>query len=764
MGFFNKLSFFVVFFLFYPKCVWSQPLFVETENEQLSYEIKEHFKNKNLSPAELNQFLIENGYYLAEATQRKNKIIIKNPYQIIFIIKGNKAFNEREIRRLLQIDENKQGFYFYNFIANQIRSAYQEKGFFKMSIEKKETQKGWKKWYYLTISEGNIMRLGALRVMGLLSRPFSFYKKIILENSPELSKGFFNKRALEESQNFLINYLKNEGYLQAQVYSSREFFKDDKVFITIRLEEGPLSFITDIQIRGMQSFAFWEILSEMESRIQSRVIIDVIKRDLKKIENLYRGKGYLQMKIKNKKNVVQYLKGEKDVTLIIEIEEGSAFFISRIDLKGLKKVKKSLVEGLLEFKIGGVFTEEKEEESLQKLARTGLFENISINEKIIDEKLEIDVLFQEKKSRSIKGGLGINSQRNLTTHAYTELTHRNLFGWGRAFIMKGSGQVSLTQRTPFLEYDLSTRYKEVFIPSQGYEGNMSLSLSKNIFKYSSADINFVEKTLLNFFINKKITDIFNLRWTVLSFENRTEVCASGGCSSKPQRISSTSFQAVFDKRNNILNPSEGYSLSYMMEWASPILGSSLDIAFLKFDFYSDFYLNFLSNYTLSFVLKTGFMSIIQENGYMPVSRTFILGGQGSLRGYDGNIEGARLPRKKHAPIETANESLKLKLNAGRKTEETVLKNQYNLLKVDFIFPVFEGFKGVLFYDLGTIYLESENKKLLDYGHSIGLGLRYQTVLFPIPIGVDIAYQLPPRECIQLNGGCNYSKFHFSIGW
>ena len=762
MVFFSKLSFFVVFCLFYPQRAWPQPLFVETENEQLSYEIKEHFNSQDLSIAELNQFLIENGYYSAEVTQSENKIIIKNPYQIIFVIKGNKAFNEREIRKLLQIDEDKKGFSFYSFIENQIRSAYKEKGFFKMSIEKKEMQKGWKKWYYLTISEGNILRLGALRVIGLLSRPFSFYEKMILENSPELSRGFFNKKALEKSQSFLINYLKNEGYLQAQIYSSREFFENDQIFITIRLEEGPLSFITDIKIKGIKSFAFWEILSEMESRIQSRVIIDVIKRDLKKIENLYRSKGYLQMKITNKKNVVQYLKGEKDVALIIEIEEGSAFFISKIELKGLKKVKKSLVEELLEFKTGGVFTEEKEEKSLQKLARTGLFANISINEKIVDEKLEVDVLFQEKKSRSLKGGVGINSQRSLTTRAYIELTYRNLFGWGRAFITRGSGQVNLTTQTPFLEYDLSARYKEVFLTGQGYEGNTSLSHSKNIFRYSEKNIDFVEKTLLSFFINKKITDLFNLRWTVLSFENRVEGCTSfDSCFPNAQRISSSSFQAVFDKRNNIFNPSEGYLLSYMMEWASPILGGSWDIAFLKFDFHSYFYLNFLSGYTLSFVLKTGFMSIVQDSKYMPVSRTFILGGQRSLRGYDGTIEGERLPKKKHVPIETANESLKL--NVGQKIE-AVLKNQYNLLKVDFRFPVFEGFQGVLFYDLGTVYLESENEEQIDYGHSIGLGFRYQTFL--IPIGLDIAYRLPPREeCSQSeNRSCNHSRFHFSIGW
>ena len=92
-----------------------------------------------------------------------------------------------------------------------------------------------------------------------------------------------------------------------------------------------------------------------------------------------------------------------------------------------------------------------------------------------------------------------------------------------------------------------------------------------------------------------------------------------------------------------------------------------------------------------------------------------------------------------------------------------MRSQYNLLKLDFRFPVFEGFKGVLFYDIGTVYLGAKNNSLVDYGHSVGLGFRYQTFL--IPIGLDIAYQLPPKECIRLeNQSCAYSRFHFSIGW
>lgn len=753
-----RLFFILCFGVFFFQPAWPAG-WIETENKELHQKIKSHFKEKKITKSALSRFLADHQYYLAEVVEEEDRFFIKDPYEIIFVLRGNSFFKDKEIRQFIKIDENKKGPSFLSFVQNQIESAYREKGFLKVQIEKKETQKKWKKWYRLNIQEGRMTRFGGLQVKGLLSRPFSFYEEKILDSSPELKKGFFNKNALEKGKSALINSLKSEGYLQAKIYSDRVFFKEDKAFVTVNLEEGPLSFITDIQITGTESFAVWEILSQMETKIQSRVQVDIIKKDLEKIEELYEKKGFLKMRIKNKKNVIQYLKESKDALLSIEIEEGSLFPIYRIEFKGLKKASPVLVEKLLAFKEGDFLTKDKKESSIQKLAGTGLFTNISIDERIKEGQLEVDVLFQEREPRSLKGGVGFNSQRNLTTRVYTELTHRNLLGWGRAFVARASGQMSLIQRKPFLEYDLSGRYKEVFSPGAGYEGDVGLSRSKNIFSYSE-NINFVHKTTISFFINKKISEFLNLRWTLLSFENRVEDCIVGACPSNPQRISSTGFQALWDKRDNIFSPKEGYLFSYQAELASPFLGGSSDISFLKLDFHNYFYWSFLSQYTLGFVLKSGFLSSFQGSGNIPVSRAFILGGQNSLRAYDGNIEGERIPRSRYTSIKTANETLRLK-DGG--SIENVLRTQYNLLKLDLRFPVFQGFKGVLFYDIGTVYLGTENKNLMDYGHSVGLGFRYQTFL--IPIGLDIAYQLPPRECIRLeNGGCAYSRFHFSIGW
>ena len=752
-------KYFFILIVFSP-IVLARSFPVITDNAELLKDIKSQFASRFVSPSSLQKFLLENSYYSAELEQEKGKTVIKNPYKIIFIFKGNELFTEQELRKLIQIDESKIGPFFYNFVEKPIKQAYQKKGFLNVKIEKTEEQKGWKKWIFIHITEGARIHIGEITVKGLLSKSSSYYEKFIINNSSELVKSdIYNKKDLEKGYELLINHLKSRGYLQSKIYSDRVFFKDNKAFITIHLEEGSLILIRDIQIKNTKAIPVWEILSHIKSRIQTTFKIDTIQQDLKRIEDFYKSRGYMQMKITNKNNIIKYSPENNYVDIVIQIDEGFKSVISKISFLGLKRVNPGLINSLLKFKKGGIFTSVNKENTLQSLGATGLFSSINLNEHIKGNRVELTAVFTERKPRSIRGGLGLNSQRGLTTRAWTELTHRNLFGWGRALAARASGQVNIAQQDPFFEYEFSSRYKEVFTPKYGYQGDLNLSHSKNLFRYSENNINYVERTQIQFFINKKISEYLKWEWNVFSLERSREFCTVKTCAPNPQQIASSNLKLSLDKRDDIFDPSKGYVLSGMTEWAYPYLGGDENIAFIKTDISSSFYLSIFKNYTFGLAIKGGLISAIQERQYIPVSRAFILGGQSSLKGYDGHIEGERIPRQKHVPIESANEALQLK---KEDLKESVVSSQYGLVRTNFRFPVFEGFKGLLFYDLGAVHLKSSSQSLLDYGHSIGLGFRYQTFL--VPVGLDVAYQLPPKECVAESKTCPNFRFHFSIGW
>ena len=182
--------------------------------------------------------------------------MIKNPVEIIFVLKGNNFFTEKEIRKFMKFNENKIGIQFYDFVETAVKKAYQRQGFLKIGIEKDTVRKKWKEWLYLNISEGSRIRIAELKVRGLLSKPDSQYEKLIRNNSTDLIKrGFYSKKDLEMGYENLIDHLRSQGYLQSKIYSDRIFFKEDEAFITINLEEGPLTLVQDIKIQNTQALS-----------------------------------------------------------------------------------------------------------------------------------------------------------------------------------------------------------------------------------------------------------------------------------------------------------------------------------------------------------------------------------------------------------------------------------------------------------------------------------------------------------------------------
>ena len=80
------------------------------------------------------------------------------------------------------------------------------------------------------------------------------------------------------------------------------------------------------------------------------------KEDLDSIEKLYKNRGYLHVKITNKDNIIQYTPGERYASIVIQMDEGSKAFISKIIVQGLKQVREQMVRNLLKFKPGDVLT------------------------------------------------------------------------------------------------------------------------------------------------------------------------------------------------------------------------------------------------------------------------------------------------------------------------------------------------------------------------------------------------------------------------
>jgi outer membrane protein insertion porin family len=141
-----------------------------------------------------------------------------------------------------------------------------------------------------------------------------------------------------------------------------------------------------------------------------------------------------------------------------------------------------------------------------------------------------------------------------------------------------------------------------------------------------------------------------------------------------------------------------------------------------------------------------------NGGSAPVSERYFVGGINSLRGYYIFTVSPTKPVGNRSP-DSSTQDFEI---GGNK--EIVLNNEIE-------FPIFQkiGIRGVVFYDLGDAYDESENffqdkqypKLPLGMLHSVGFGVRWFSPIGPLRF--EWGFPLTPRPQDQV------VDFEFTIG-
>ncbi len=136
--------------------------------------------------------------------------------------------------------------------------------------------------------------------------------------------------------------------------------------------------------------------------------------------------------------------------------------------------------------------------------------------------------------------------------------------------------------------------------------------------------------------------------------------------------------------------------------------------------------------------SAGQAGIVQPYGKsadVPIFERFYAGGFGSVRGFDFRGVGPHVGT----------------ISIGGETR--VVGN------VEYTFPLtMELLRGVVFYDVGTVYRFAEDTDLAGLRHAVGFGLRLTVPqLGPIPLAFDWAWALNPQR------GDEEEVFSFSIG-
>ena len=395
---------------------------------------------------------------------------------------------------------------------------------------------------------------------------------------------------------------------------------------------------------------------------------------------------------------------EYKVDIVYKVEKNNLQYFGKVDIENNANVDTEFLQKEIEFKKGDKYNSTLIDKTYENLYNFGIYKYIAIEQNIDtqDDIIPINIKLIEGEYRETTYGIGYDTDTKARFKA--QYKNDNFLGNLKKFTIGTK-----------VNQDGFNIYNNLNNPYFLFDG---LSLNNDI-SYEDMDY----KSYSQKKIEEKISfskDFFGLSHTVgflaehSTIESNLKEYQSGS-----YLLNSLFYEVVLDRRDDILNPKNGYYLSFYVENGTKALASEID------------YIKTLSEIRLikSFdklttSMKTKVGTLDKD---LPIFKHFFAGGDYSNRGYSYQKVGLLDPDDN--PY------------GGLSMIDNSIEFEYN---------VYKDLGIATFFDSTMLSLQSHNFNEKFY-HSYGVGARYYT---PIgPLRVDFGFPLD-------DGGF---VFHIGIG-
>ncbi|QMS89535.1 outer membrane protein assembly factor [Nostoc edaphicum CCNP1411] len=497
--------------------------------------------------------------------------------------------------------------------------------------------------------------------------------------------------------------------------------------------------VRSLQLSGAKVLTYQVAQQQLQSQIGTTISPAGLQQAVAQINKWYADNGYNLARVLS-------IKPNSQGILTVNVAEGLVSDIKfrfindegkTVDSKGnpvAGRTKPDFLQQQLKLKSGQIFQENVVKQDIQQLYRTGLFE--SVNVALEGDATKLDLVYQLKETgaRGVNLGGSYNADQGLVgTISYQD---------------QNVGGINDTLGVNLAVSSRDLQFNSKFISPYRTTNPDRLGYTVNGFRNQELSETFDDKiTLANgdkvregqigggVSLQRPLDDwntSLGLNYTRTSIRDRQGNITPNDAQGNPLSASGTgvddlttvSFTATKDQRNNPLNPTQGSILSLSTEQSVPIGEGNISLNRLKANYsqYLPVQL-FNSQQPQVFAVNVQAGTVI---GNLPPYESFNLGGSNSVRGYDSGEVGS-----------------------GR---------SYVLASAEYRFPVLPIVGGVLFADFASD-LGSGDTVLGDpagvrdkqgYGFGYGAGVRLNS-----PLGL-----------IRADYGINdqgESKVHLGIG-
>jgi len=488
----------------------------------------------------------------------------------------------------------------------------------------------------------------------------------------------------------------------------------DKFFITFLLEEGIKYNVGEINIvNKIDKFDEKLLQPAILSKTGKVYNSDLIEKTVEKMVEIMSEKSYA---FANIEPVLKRNKEQKIIDIDFIVQESPRVYIDQIHIIGNVRTIDDVIRRELRFREGDPYNITKINRSRQRIQNLGFFEKVDFRTKRIGntDRVDLEIEVKEKKTGELNFGIGYSTVNKAT--ANIGLKERNLLGTGQEL------GVNL-QKSSFNTSNEINYTKPYFM-------GRSIDAGVDLFQYSSNKRNTLvyDQSSSGFTLrgDYSITEFLGhqIRYSYRD-DNINNISDTASVSIKNLQghyVNSTVGQSfVYDKRDNKMNPRNGYYISLAQDYTGLVGGNVNNI---KHTASAGYYLPIV---TESFVFKAlargGVIQGIGED--VRSNYGFFLGGN-NFRGFQYAGLGPRT----------------IVSNGSAVGGNAVGGNIYYVGTLEFMFPLGLpkelGINGILFSDNGTVKsvdaINKVNTEVVDTGSirsSYGLSIAWASPMGPI---------------------------------
>jgi outer membrane protein insertion porin family len=587
---------------------------------------------------------------------------------------------------------------------NKVEQMYREKGYYEARISYELVPAGEHEVnLVLKIDEGGKLAIKDIEFEG--NQHFSSKElRKVMETKERgfvvvawiTGAGKLNRDNLERDLEKLSAFYYNHGYIKAKIGEPKIDIKNQWIYITIPVQEGPQFKVGKLDMTGdllEDKDKLLKLLQTPKDKVYSR---EVLQQDLTTLADFYADHGYANA------DIVPLIKENNEnltVDVTFDIHQGEKVYFERIDIAGNVKTRDKVIRRELRVYEQDLFSATNLKESIKNLRRLEYFEdvNFSTTPGSAPNRMNLKISVKERPTGTFGLGAGYSTQDRLV--GMVEVSQNNLFGRGQQVKIQGIiGSISHRIRASFVEPYLFDRPLSLGVDAFNWERQYS--------EYNRVSMGGTVR--LSHPLKWKYTRLF---W-MYRFEN---VQLKDLVPNSSQQLlqaatihntSATSFVIRRDSRDSLFAPTHGSDNSFSVEMA----GLGGDTAFVRYIAESGWYFPLKWDCIGLLHFRAGGMNKLHW-GQMPAYELFYLGGIDTIRGF------------KYAEISPRDPV----------TGDRIGGPRFLQFNSEIRFPLYKklGLTGTVFFDAGNVYGPDYVGPFLR--PTAGLGFRWFSPMGPLRV-------------------------------